>query len=514
MKKRLISILLLAVLLLTMLPVFGLAEEPGEGGDTPPVDPDPAPAEEPVEPETPAEPEAPAEEDTGTEETAAPAEQADTDSSAAEDTADPESAAAPGNAWGIPADDVIWFGVYGEEPVAWLVLDAGQTNMGTAGIFLLSRGLVDVRSVVYDNSSSSWEGSLAQQWCSSFAENAFTPGESALVPMTTKHDEGVNLFLLDWTEMDLQEEQVFFLSAEEADQYFGNSGRGTNTTVKRISLEDYYWLRSFSRFHDGYHGIVLNGNTVNEYEPNHHRSARPCMNLSLQDAVWVLPAADEGQPGAVSIPERTEGEAQEWKLIVPLQEHSFGLDSSTEEDGRLTLRYSGADTGDKAMLSLLARDENGAPLGLWRLERPAAAQGELEVDLRALNVPEDAELFLFCEELNEPCRSNYASPLAEILRETEEPEPSAEPEPEASDADNTGSIALVTPAPQRREDKGRTMGTAGKIIAAVILGLLAVGLVSAAARRQSIIPLILLILVLLLAAVVDLRAGLGFFPGL
>ncbi len=57
MKKRLISILLLAVLLLTMLPVCGLAEEPGEGGDTAPVDPEPAPAEDPVEPEDPAEPE-------------------------------------------------------------------------------------------------------------------------------------------------------------------------------------------------------------------------------------------------------------------------------------------------------------------------------------------------------------------------------------------------------------------------------------------------------------------------
>jgi len=515
MNKRLISILLLAVLLLTMMPVFGLAEEPGEGGEPLPADPDPV--EEPVEPETPEEPDPPAESDSGTEEPAASVEQAYTGRSAAEDTADPESGTAPGNAWGIPADDVIWFGAYGEEPVAWLVLDAGQTNMGTEGVFLLSRDLVDVRSVVYDHASSRWEGTLAQQWCSSFAETAFTPDESALVPMTTKHDESVNLFLLDWAEMDLQEEQVFFLSAEEAGQYFGISGRETNTTVKRISLDDYYWLRSFSRYHDGYHGIVLNGNTVNEYEPNHHRSARPCMNLSLLDAIWVLPAADEGQLGAVSIPERTEGEAQEWKLIVPLQEHSFGLDSSTEEDGRLTLRYSGADTGDKAMLSLLARDEKGAPLGLWRLERPTAAQGELEVDLHALNVPEDAALFLFCEELNEACRSNYASPLAEILRETEEPEPSAEPEPDKtdeSDADSTGSIALVAPEPQRRVDKGRTMGTVGKIIAAVILGLLAIGLVSAAVRRQSIIPLVLLILVLLLAAVVDLRAGLGFFPGL
>ena len=181
----------------------------------------------------------------------------------------------------------------------------------------------------------------------------------------------------------------------------------------------------------------------------------------------------------------------------------------------LTLRYSGADTGEKAMLSLLARDQDGMPLGLWRLEQPAAAQGELEVDLQTLNLPQDAELFLFCEELNEPCRSNYASPLQQItLPEEEEPTEPQEPVVTPGDEESTGTIAPVTPTSQRRTDKGRSMGTAGKIIMAVLLGLLALGLVMASVRRQSIIPLVLLILVLLLAAVVDLRAGLGFFPGL
>ena len=82
------------------------------------------------------------------------------------------------------------------------------------------------------------------------------------------------------------------------------------------------------------------------------------------------------------------------------------------------------------------------------------------------------------------------------------------------DEESTGTIAPVDSMPQRRTDRGRPMGTVGKIITAVVLGLLALGLVSDAARRQSIIPLILLILLLLLAGVVDLRAGFGFFPGL
>ncbi len=521
MKKRLISILLLAVLLLTMLPVCGLAEEPGEGGDTAPVDPEPAPAEDPVEPEDPAEPEPPEEPETPAE-TETPAdpqpagEQPRTETAAAPAADDGDEAEKePGNIWGIPAEDVIWYGFYDDGPVAWLVLDDGQTNMGTEGVFLLSRGLIDKGKVMHDKSSTLWEGSMSQQWCTDFAGTAFSQGESALVLPTSKHDDFAHLFLLDWSEMDLKEEQVFFPSAEEMALYFGSTSGDSYVTIKDSSLEKYYWLRSTPAIHYGYHGMVLSQNTVHDYEPDHHYSARPCMNLSLQDAVWVLPASDEGLPGAVSIPEREEGAALEWKLIVPLQEHSFGLDSVAAEDSRLTLRYSGADTGEKAMLSLLARDQDGMPLGLWRLEQPAAAQGELEVDLQTLNLPQDAELFLFCEELNEPCRSNYASPLQQItLPEEEEPTEPQEPVVTPGDEESTGTIAPVTPTSQRRTDKGRTMGTAGKIIMAVLLGLLALGLVMASVRRQSIIPLVLLILVLLLAAVVDLRAGLGFFPGL
>ena len=513
MNKRLISILLLAVLLLTMLPVCGLAEEPGDGGDTPPVEPDPAPVEEPEEPEEPeqpAEPETPADTQPADEQpVAGPA-----DTAAADNGEEAEKE--PGNSWGIPADDVIWFGFYDEKPVDWLVLDDGQTNMGTEGVFLLSRDLIDRGKVKHDDSLTIWEGSMSQQWCTNFAGTAFSPAESALVPPTSKHDEFAHLFLLDWSEMDLKEEQVFFLSAQEIAQYFGSTSGDSYVTIKDSSLEKYYWLRSTPAIHYGYHGMVLSKNTVHDYEPNHRYCARPGINLSLQDVVWVLPAADEGQPGAVTVPERAEGAALEWKLIVPLQEHGFDLDSVAEEDGRLTLRYSGADTGENAMLSLLARNEDGTPLGLWRLERPASADGELKVDLQALQVPEEASLFLFCEELNEPCRSNYASPLQQItLPEKEEPSPSPEaPVVTPGDEESTGTIAPVSPTPQRRADKGRTLSPAGKIILAVVLGLLAVGLVSAAVRRQSIIPLVLLILVLLLAAVVDLRAGLGFFPGL
>ena len=58
--------------------------------------------------------------------------------------------------------DLIYFGVYKDAPVLWRVLDAEETNMGTKGVFLLSDGLIDKEQVPFDESSTLWEGSLAQ----------------------------------------------------------------------------------------------------------------------------------------------------------------------------------------------------------------------------------------------------------------------------------------------------------------------------------------------------------------
>ena len=162
------------------------------------------------------------------------------------------------------------------------------------------------------------------------------------------------------------------------------------------------------------------------------------------------------------------------------------------------------------MLSLLIRDRNDEPLALWRVMRPMSAEGDLELDLEAMEIPEDARLYLFCETLGGENRTNYASNLQEL--ELAPAEPSPEPTSSVTE-ESTGEISLVTP-----ESEGgrldRTVGTATRVIAMVLLGLLAIGLLSDAVRKQSIIPVVLLILLLLLAAIVDLRAGYGFFPGL
>ncbi len=397
--------------------------------------------------------------------------------------------------------DLIWFGEYEGEPVAWLVLDAEQTNMGTEGVFLISEGLFDINEVVYDEDSTLWEGSLGQQWCTDFASAAFSPAESALVPFTCVDEEETLLYALSWREVSLRGEQVFFLSVIEVDRYWGSYSPDYMYTVKPISLESYWWLRSPHRYHEDYHGIVLHSNMIHDYLPFAPWCARPCINLTPDAALFRLPADDGGAPGVVVLP--SDGEGHEWKLLAELPGQPFRAETTAADAQTLTVSYSGADTDEDAMLSLLIRGADGEPISLCRLERPSAPEGTLSLDLAQLAPPEGAELFLLCEKLSPVRYTNYAAtpqPLALELPPEPEPTPEAPeetPEPESAAVPETqpGNSPFLLPA-----------------LAAA--GLLAVVLLVIAARRRSSRPVLLLLLLLALAALVWFRIRISGAPAL
>ena len=483
MKRKLLSLLLLAAVLLLLFPSYALAEEPAEGEEAPAENEETLP-EEPKE-ESP---------------------------------------------WAVREDDVIYFGDRDDTPVAWLVLDAGQTNMGTEGVFLLSRDLWDSTTMYYDDYSTLWEGSVAQQWCSDFAEAAFTPAESALVPATDKHEDDTHLYALTWRECDLKGEKVFFLSVIELEQYFGSYGPENMYTVKESSMENYWWLRTPHYYHDDYHSIVLHANMVHDYLPYAPWAARPCINLSLQDALFLLPAEDNGAVGAVELP--TDEGKHEWKLLAALEEHEFRAETASVGDGKLSVRYTGAETGEGAMLSLLVRDENGKALSLIRLARPAAAEGSLTLDLEELDLPENAGLFLFCEQVNGPHLTDYASPLQELSREpvpqAEIPAAPTQENPEQTPAgeepgaasplpglpaasenpEQPAPAAVNTPAPTVKPRDSAPLKNLDRTTVLAAAGLaVAIGavMVLISLRRRTPTPVILYILLLVLALLLYLR---------
>ncbi len=431
-------------------------------------------------------------------------------------------AAVPASADEMPAvqaDDIIYYGVYEDQPVSWIVLDAGQTNMGTEGIFLLSEKLLDSGKVAHDESSTLWEGSLSQQWCTDFAAAAFSEAESRLVPLTSKDEDEVYLYKLTWRPISLHDEQVFFLSVIELDQYFGSYSPNVKYTVKRSSMESYWWLRSPHRYHDDYHGIVLQSNMIHDYLPYALWSARPCINLSIQDAVCLLPADDDGAPGPVTFPSREEPQEEapeeiqteplSWKLLVPLADHPFRVEHVTADGEALRLQYSGADTAGNSMLSLLICDADGDPFSCVRLSNPSSADGELILNTAEYDIPESSRLFLFCEQTNGSFLTNYASPLQELIPEepAEEEVPAEEPDEEAEPMDTVKEDAS---SPGRNMIPAPVVGIAAALLLLLLLLIFRRrpdGKVSPARIVLSI--LILLLLALLLAFLVYRRTHTG-----
>ncbi len=315
-------------------------------------------------------------------------------------------------AFGIQAGDLIDYGVYEESPITWRVLDAEQTNSGEKGIFLLSDGLLDVGEVAFDESSTLWEGSLAQEWCTEFARQAFSPSELRLIPAVSKDEGEAYLYALSWREVSLREEQVFFLSVIELEQYFGSYSDINKTTVERSSMESYWWLRTPHRYHDDYHGIVLQGNWVHDYLPQSRWSARPCINLTVEDALLLLPSGDEGALGPVQREEREE--QGHWKLLVQRENDPFHVTQVTEENGMLRILYSGAEVSDRSRITLLVSGGDGADVQAIRLSEIKAAEGEITISREALSIPEGTRLFLICEECNGPSQTNYAGTPQEL----------------------------------------------------------------------------------------------------
>lgn len=342
----------------------------------------------------------------------------------------------------VSSSDLIYYGVYKGEPVLWRVLDAEETNTGEEGIFLLTDGLIDKGQVPFDETSTLWEGSLAQQWCTNFLNQAFNEDEQALIPATSKDEDEVYLYALSWRAVSLKEEKVFFLSVIELEKYFGSYSEINKNTVEKSSLDSYWWLRSPHRYHDDYHGIVLQGSYIHDYLPYAAWSARPCINLLLQDAIMLLPAEDDGQLGELIIPE-TNGR-REWKLLIPKSDHPFQVDRVIVDGSNLNIEYSGAGTEASAVLSLIAENEQGETLRYIRLEHPSAFSGVLTLSLEKWGLSEEDRLFLVCENASGPYLTGLASTPVELIAE----EPEAVEEISEADVTQTAAetISLTEPS--------------------------------------------------------------------
>ncbi|MBQ9721793.1 MAG: hypothetical protein IJV64_14040, partial [Oscillospiraceae bacterium] len=315
--------------------------------------------------------------------------------------------------FGEYTDTVDFTGATLTTPVSWLVLDPEVMNTGDPGVFLLTQYVVQRSNVRYDSDFARWKGSYAQQWCGEFLAAAFTDAERAMIPAVSKEEESLSGYGLAWGVADLEEEQVFFISTRECMQYVGpdDGYEGlTGYTVDGVPV--YWWFRTPHMSHPDYAGLVLDGNQVHDHLVYAGWGARPAANLDLERAVLLVPA--QGQPEVGKLTPVTRPADGSWKLIVPDESRGFTLTASGVEDGVLRVSYAGAATGSDDYISLLVRSAEGENLFYGRLCQAAQASGELTLDLDELNIPAGSSICLFSEHEGGDFHSNYASPLAMV----------------------------------------------------------------------------------------------------
>ena len=302
-------------------------------------------------------------------------------------------------------------------PIKWRVLD-DQTNTGKDGLFLLSEKLLgkDSWGGVYfyfsDPCGKAWQGSDAQEWCNTFESRSLDSRELAAILETTKDDAEYSGFAA--SDGILNKDQVFFLSAEEAN----NSSYGFTNDAARVAnyggSAGTWWLRSSDAFGTAGVGMVKDSGDMDRVNANISWAARPAFNLNLNSVLFTSAAEggkSSGDAGADAIRKISDYTGSEWKLTLKDSNRNFAV---TEENAggkpgdTIILNYTGATTGPNEYISVIIADNSGAQY-YGRVAQPTDASGQIQIKIPASLADGTYNLYVFSEQYNGDYKTDYAS---------------------------------------------------------------------------------------------------------
>ena len=332
--------------------------------------------------------------------------------------------------------DYIYYGHLDGNPIKWRVLD-DETNTGDPGLFLLAdEALGTTGDQITFNSNSlnpAWQGSDAQQWCQNFYTNNFDPGEQAAVMPTIKTDGkfsvpseiGGETYTYAASENILNGDEVFFLSAEEASNPLYGFTDLNDRIVMRGGEEVSWWLRSPSADTSNefyrYAAAVRWDGVIMDYQVTMPFSeARPAFNLDANAILFTsgISENEDGKAGEVgqlnAIPEYF---SLEHKLTLLDENRNFTVteaSASGRPGANITLRYTGAQTGDNEYVSVILSDAEGDPAYYGRIAQAANADGEISFAIPSGILPGEYTLNVFNEQYNGGYETDYASAFATV----------------------------------------------------------------------------------------------------
>lgn len=248
------------------------------------------------------------------------------------------------------------FGLWQNQPVSWIVLDAEHTNTGENGMFLFSRYVLDHNEVRYDEEVAVWQDSDAQQWCKSFFLNNFSEPEQSIILPFSKTEKGRWMFDLMWRDQTVESENISMISAEEVFQYVGQydgcQGISGHTPEGKSA---YYWLRSAADYHPDYAGMGLQGNQIHDYQVNSRWGARPIVNIDLNKILLF-------------IPEKTDKDENVFLPVIQNEEYVLQVKEVCLDTNQLTIHYETSNMENNSYLCLGEQAENGKIISWQKVE--------------------------------------------------------------------------------------------------------------------------------------------------
>ena len=267
----------------------------------------------------------------------------------------------------------IYFGDNGGEPIKWRVLDADKANDGSKnGMFLMSEYLLD-NNVKYNyvHGTSDYNGSDAQWWCEGFVANdaRFSDLEREAMLSVEKNDNvEKTLFDYTWDKCSLTDaDKMFFPSIREIIDYVGNYDKAPGFIAADTSgNKGTWWLRSHPSGYEKAAGLIYDTGYVDVDNVNTVHSARPALNLNKNNISFISAAvggksAEGTDGGLVEIPSYS---GNEWKLTLYDSSRSdFYVDtkavSVTTDGGEISIRYGYAKNGRNEYISAILFDKDG-----------------------------------------------------------------------------------------------------------------------------------------------------------
>lgn len=313
--------------------------------------------------------------------------------------------------------------VFGNDSAQWLVLDADQTTVGNAGVALIAENIV-ANDVAFNAGGldNAWANSGAKSWLADYAVGAFSASDLVYIMDTTKEASTEACFEQNWGEDALSAEKLFFLSAEEVEQYFYNDSiDGLIATYEGAT--DGWWLRSAYADRDIYAGVVSDAGFVGYPHIAATWGARPAFNISA-DLIAVSSASVggkiSGEVGADALTAVAEAQSPVWKLTLIDDAHSAFTATIGDGSGKLhqtsdydtwqlPIAYEGARTGDNEYVSVMICNQAGNAIYYGHIAANSES-GSVNVNMPA-GLSGIYTVYAFAEQCNGDNVTDYGSQL-------------------------------------------------------------------------------------------------------